>query len=61
MELILRDDVDKLGRRPVMLAGWIMYALVYLAMAFVSAPWQFWALIVCPPSVALPVATNAVQ
>ena len=36
---------DKLGRRPVMLAGWIMYALVYLGMAFVSAQWQFWVLV----------------
>jgi MFS family permease len=38
---------DKLGRRPVIIAGWIVYALVYLGMAFVDpeAPWQFWALI----------------
>ncbi len=36
---------DKLGRRPAMIAGWTMYALVYLGFAFVGAPWQFWALI----------------
>jgi len=36
---------DRVGRRPVMIAGWAMYALVYLGLAFVRAEWQFWALI----------------
>ena len=36
---------DKLGRRPIIVAGWIVYALVYLGMAVVGQAWQFWALI----------------
>ena len=39
---------DKLGRRPIIVAGWSMYALVYAGLAFVGAygqEWHFWALI----------------
>ena len=36
---------DLAGRRPVMIAGWAMYALVYLGFAFVTQAWQFWVLI----------------
>jgi len=36
---------DKLGRRPVIIAGWLVYALVYFGMALVAEQWQFWALI----------------
>lgn len=38
---------DKFGRRPLIVAGWIVYALVYLGLAFADpdAQWQFWALI----------------
>ncbi|NQU75406.1 MAG: MFS transporter [Planctomycetes bacterium] len=32
---------DKLGRRGVIVAGWIVYALVYLGMAEVGSLWQF--------------------
>lgn len=35
---------DRLGRRPMILAGWTVYALCYAGFAFVSAPWQLWAL-----------------
>ncbi|MDM8006306.1 MAG: MFS transporter [Phycisphaerae bacterium] len=35
---------DKLGRRPMILAGWLMYALVYLGLSQAQAEWQFWAL-----------------
>jgi MFS family permease len=35
---------DKLGRRPTIIAGWFMYALVYLGLAFARLQWQFWAL-----------------
>ncbi len=35
---------DKIGRRPLILVGWAMYALVYLGMAQVAQQWQFWAL-----------------
>jgi MFS family permease len=39
---------DRLGRRPLLLAGWTAYALVYLGFAFVhqGSMWQFWALFV---------------
>jgi len=37
---------DRLGRRPLIVAGWIVYALVYMGFAFVAGgpAWQFWAL-----------------
>ncbi len=37
---------DRLGRRPVIVAGWIFYAAVYMGMALIdpTQPWQFWAL-----------------
>jgi MFS family permease len=37
---------DRLGRRPMIVAGWCVYALCYLGMAVAGAAWQFWALIV---------------
>ena len=37
---------DKFGRRPVIVAGWLVYALVYLGFAQASQTWQFWALFV---------------
>lgn len=38
---------DKFGRRPVIVAGWIVYALVYLGMGWgVNEQWQFWALFI---------------
>ncbi len=35
---------DRYGRRPLILIGWTVYALVYLGMACVQTPGQFWAL-----------------
>ena len=35
---------DKLGRRQVMVVGWLIYALVYLGFALVSTLWQVWLL-----------------
>ena len=35
---------DRLGRRRVMVAGWVVYAAIYLGFARVSAGWQAWAL-----------------
>lgn len=35
---------DKLGRKRVILLGWLIYALVYLGFALSSAPWQLWLL-----------------
>ncbi len=33
---------DRFGRRPVLVAGWVVYALVYVAFAFVSTPVHVW-------------------
>lgn len=35
---------DRLGRRPLIVAGWLLYAAVYFAFARANAAWQAWAL-----------------
>ena len=35
---------DRLGRRPLIVAGWTLFALVYLALALATREWQAWAL-----------------
>jgi MFS family permease len=35
---------DRVGRRPVILAGWMIYAVVYLAFSVSSRAWHVWAL-----------------
>ena len=35
---------DRIGRRPTLIAGWVLYAAVYLGFALADAPWQAWAL-----------------
>jgi MFS family permease len=35
---------DRVGRRPPILAGWLVHALVYVGFARASAPWHAWAL-----------------
>ena len=35
---------DRIGRRPLIIAGWTLYALVYLGFARASAAWHAWAL-----------------
>ncbi|HNU09264.1 MAG TPA: MFS transporter, partial [Pyrinomonadaceae bacterium] len=37
---------DTLGRKTMIVSGWIVYALVYAGFAFVNAPWQAWALFI---------------
>ncbi len=37
---------DRIGRKKLIAAGWIVYAAVYLGFAFVWAEWQAWALFV---------------
>lgn len=44
--LIGGDLSDKIGRKKLIVAGWIVYALVYAGFAFVESPWQAWALFV---------------
>ncbi len=36
---------DRLGRRRVIILGWFIYALVYLAFAVASSLWQMWLLL----------------
>ncbi len=35
---------DRVGRRPTLIAGWLLYALVYVGFARAHAAWQAWAL-----------------
>ncbi len=35
---------DRIGRRPTLVAGWLLYALVYFGFARASHAWQAWAL-----------------
>jgi MFS family permease len=38
------DLSDRLGRRPLIVGGWLVYALVYFLFARASATWHAWAL-----------------
>lgn len=35
---------DTLGRKPLIIAGWLLYAAVYFAFGWAAAAWQAWAL-----------------
>jgi MFS family permease len=35
---------DRIGRRPILIAGWLAYAIVYFLFARASQGWQAWAL-----------------
>ncbi len=35
---------DRVGRKPLLISGWALYALVYLGFAAAGAEWQAWAL-----------------
>ena len=35
---------DTVGRKPLIVGGWLLYAAVYFAFAWAGAPWQAWAL-----------------
>lgn len=35
---------DRLGRRPLIVAGWLLYAAVYVGFAVARVAWQAWAL-----------------
>ncbi len=37
---------DRFGRKKLIVAGWIVYALVYCGFAFVNTPWQAWTLFI---------------
>lgn len=38
--------VDRLGAKPLLIAGWIWYAAIYLGFGLVTAAWQVWALFI---------------
>lgn len=44
--LIGGDLSDRFGRKALMIAGWTVYAAVYIGFAFVEQAWQCWALFV---------------
>jgi MFS family permease len=44
--LVGGDLSDKIGRKTVIIAGWLVYALVYLGFAFVTSAWQCWVLFI---------------
>ncbi len=44
--LIGGDLSDKFGRKTLIIAGWIIYAFVYVGFAFVSSAWQCWLLFI---------------
>ncbi len=35
---------DRLGRKPLLIAGWLVYAVVYFALGQATAEWHVWAL-----------------
>ena len=35
---------DRIGRKPLIVGGWLLYAAVYLAFGVANAPWQAWLL-----------------
>lgn len=37
---------DRIGRKAVIMTGWLIYALVYAGFAFVSSAWQCWVLFI---------------
>lgn len=44
--LIGGDLSDRVGRKKLIFAGWIIYAAVYCGFAFIDAPWQAWTLFI---------------
>lgn len=38
------DLSDRIGRKPLIVSGWLIYGLVYVGFAFVSSAWMAWVL-----------------
>ncbi|HKX82709.1 MAG TPA: MFS transporter, partial [Pyrinomonadaceae bacterium] len=44
--IIFGDLSDKVGRKHLIIAGWLVYAAVYGGFAFASSAWHIWALFI---------------
>lgn len=44
--LIGGDLSDRIGRKTLIVSGWVLYALVYLAFGYMTQAWQAWALFI---------------
>lgn len=44
--LIGGDLSDKIGRKKLIVTGWVVYAMVYGGFAFIDSPWQAWTLFI---------------
>ncbi len=44
--LIGGDLSDRFGRKTLIIAGWVVYSLVYVGFAFVTSAWQCWVLFI---------------
>ena len=44
--LVAGDLSDRIGRKTLIITGWLVYALVYAGFAFVDSAWQCWALFI---------------
>jgi MFS family permease len=44
--LVGGDISDRIGRKAVIITGWLIYAFVYVGFAFVRSPWQCWTLFI---------------
>ena len=44
--LIGGDLSDRFGRKTLIIAGWVVYSLVYIGFAFVTSAWQCWVLFI---------------
>lgn len=42
--LLLGRAVDRIGPRPIIFAGWLIYGCVFLGFAFATTAWEIWAL-----------------
>ena len=40
--LLAGRAVDKFGPRPMILMGWLIYAMIYIAFALIDTAWQVW-------------------
>lgn len=44
--VIAGDISDRVGRKTMIVAGWVVYAVVYAGFAFVGSAWQAWVLFI---------------